>query len=197
MPEDKPENNPLKEYLKIIKDYHRVLLLLSATILLFALSPDETKVYKNSLAELKAFMQYGESKKITGYLNYLDMVAGQKAEQLKIIETIKEVVGKKGITGIVYLNEDVITQDKKGIKLLADLQGLDEDKLEQTATGTIAEVGQKLSNYSNFYLFEPNTTDLKENLIKLGFLDTIAKGYVLVDSDWRMKRMELRINPVH
>ncbi|GAA3936931.1 hypothetical protein GO495_13620 [Chitinophaga oryziterrae] len=56
------------------------------------------------------------------------------------------------------------------------------------ATGTLADIGQKLSNYSNVYLFEPDISNLTESLITNGFRDTVAKGYVLYD--FRLDNLE-------
>ncbi|QMU28834.1 hypothetical protein [Adhaeribacter radiodurans] len=175
------ENNKLDEYFKILNDYHRLLLLLAAAILIFALSPDEAKIYEDAMLELKDFMTYSERDKIKGYLDYLDHVAVERAIDIKIMETLQEIVGKEGISGVVYMNEDFITNEKKGIKLLADLKGLDEDKLNTISEGTIAEIGRRLSNYPDFYFFEPDMSEMKKTLYKRGFPDTIKAGYILTD----------------
>ena len=184
MPDAPPilEPKELKENFKIVKDYYRLLLLLSATILIFALSPDDAKIYDKSMRELKSFMKYSEKKEVKGYLSYLDEVAVGRANSLHLLDALKDVVGKEGIEGgSPYLNEDPIVSDKKGIKLLGDVEGIDENNLDDLTEGTISEIGQKLSNHPKFYVFEPDVKDLKEALIKKGFADTIRAGYVLTD----------------
>ena len=156
-------------------------MLLSAAILVFALSPDEARIYADGMSELRNFTVFCERERIKGYREYLDSVAVRRGRELGIGEALANALGPSSVNTSIYSYEDPIAGGKHGVKVLYTVQGILDENLTELTAGSLLTAAQHLTNHPKFYFFEPDINLLRQQILSRGFKTIVDSGFVLND----------------